>query len=1201
MESQLLEQLDIALHMKSKYIDSDYYQGFVQRYDRLYFIKLLSNTIREKHPEMASQVDAMLPSDKRNRVKRSLETFTSDVSKAVKLSNVAPMETVIDSSLKTVVETRRDQFKYRLAKLHEEIENTKYNIQWDKNSRRDMMSLLNAAESRMHEKQGEFERAKSFTGPEMDSSILHGKMQRFSTAALMEELEEELDIEKYYIAETKDELIQVEGFLKSDEKKLEDKKLELQERQKAMEEFEMASSRQAKGLAAFARFQNAGLYRTFLAWIAFVKRRHHDRTVLKNVLFRLESRVIRTGFLTWKVANNFGRGGTSSALGRGSIKLNATGDMRRSLEQECHELLRQLRITSTELTRSNQTAVQITQASKNLIVQEENARGFLKRTKYQSWRQGDACMAAHNYDGAKKAYEAQLKLSVQLQDEDMTQDQGRLHAALGHVALASSHVDEALIRYGRASLLAGSIADRIGSAEAHEGLGKVHAHWRSTRQSLEAFDKGLMAYEDCNDSAGQLRCLRGLQRGYAVSEETSAEERCKAQGDTIEFEMKHKIAYVTTNLDAMRKVLMSVSAQAKTVLVLERVGAIVPRLRAERLLKKRQQMELRHQSKSLNALLQDKETLWELGGTDLAKAVSGDSGYVDSTVLTGVLTRYEVDDFTESLAKLMHMLQLAKEGIATETEEANMEVSNLEEEISEIEKELASETGPLMRRVLSKTTFRIARFNVSNDRLGNVLGESAGGSSHVMTTVGDSVFLFDLTTGVLLSNIVGESKAPTRNFEERRGHRKMIACSFYTSNRLYTGGMDAAVGVYRIEAGGTKCSVVNFIEDLDAAVMSVTANNEYILSGCADCKIVIHDANTFKKVYVVGAAHERTVTFLQMQHGNVASGGADGKVQLWTLTVTGESTPPVRLIPSATFAAKRDDGNSVFFDGHLSPVTVISYVGQDLVSGDSLGNIIVWNMKTNSPTRNLKVHNGAVIALQFDATRIVSGGGDGKVNVTDILTGQVLQKLDGHTDRILDIQFDRHMILSLSADGTLRHWIWQTKDDGSGGSIWHLLAPGESVKAVSLLYHVTTREILLWNNIRDVQKLYTGQRLLIRPSQSVIQKPVENEDDVISSAYGKLSLEREIANMEFSSKHKTREEQLEQKKKEREIAKAYFPKIKIKKKKKKEEEEEGSEEESSSGEEDSEDESSEAESSSQDDQSGDENSDEDDENVEEEK
>ena len=119
--------------------------------------------------------------------------------------------------------------------------------------------------------------------------------------------------------------------------------------------------------------------------------------------------------------------------------------------------------------------------------------------------------------------------------------------------------------------------------------------------------------------------------------------------------------------------------------------------------------------------------------------------------------------------------------------------------------------------------------------------------------------------------------------------------------------------------------------------------------------------------------------------------------------------------------------------------------------------------------------------LQFDATRVVSAGTDGNIVVTDITTGEPVQSLRGHTKTTLAVAFDPAKIISTSADNTLRHWDWGSMGTGAKNEDkFHTYDQGDNLAKIAQKYHTTVPNLVQWNAIVDVRKLYLGQKLIVQ-------------------------------------------------------------------------------------------------------------------------
>lgn len=144
----------------------------------------------------------------------------------------------------------------------------------------------------------------------------------------------------------------------------------------------------------------------------------------------------------------------------------------------------------------------------------------------------------------------------------------------------------------------------------------------------------------------------------------------------------------------------------------------------------------------------------------------------------------------------------------------------------------------------------------------------------------------------------------------------------------------------------------------------------------------------------------------------IISGNSQGEISLWNVT-TGQ-----RL---QTVAGHSQGVNAV----------VISRGGEVLASGGDDRTIKVWSVNQviageSSPQYALTGHEGAVVALAIspDGKTLVSGSWDNSIKVWDLTTGQLRQTLTGHAGLVSSVAIspDGRLLVSGSRDNTLRIW-----------------------------------------------------------------------------------------------------------------------------------------------------------------------------------
>jgi U4/U6 small nuclear ribonucleoprotein PRP4 len=153
---------------------------------------------------------------------------------------------------------------------------------------------------------------------------------------------------------------------------------------------------------------------------------------------------------------------------------------------------------------------------------------------------------------------------------------------------------------------------------------------------------------------------------------------------------------------------------------------------------------------------------------------------------------------------------------------------------------------------------------------------------------------------------------------------------------------------------------------------------------------------------------------------NLASGGAEGNVHLWSLK---------HETPIATLSGH--NGRVVRVEFHPS--------GQYLASASEDTTWRLWDVNTTTELLLQEGHSAGVFALGFngDGSLLASGGLDSIGRVWDLRTGRTVMILEGHIKPIyaLDWGADGYRVLSGSGDGWVKCWdIRKVQETGRVGA-----------------------------------------------------------------------------------------------------------------------------------------------------------------------
>lgn len=213
------------------------------------------------------------------------------------------------------------------------------------------------------------------------------------------------------------------------------------------------------------------------------------------------------------------------------------------------------------------------------------------------------------------------------------------------------------------------------------------------------------------------------------------------------------------------------------------------------------------------------------------------------------------------------------------------------------------------------------------------------------------------------------------------------------------------------------------IGERNVSITRFSPNSQLVATGNFGGTVALYDAPNLENVKTF-RGHTGKISGLSWYPGatlpeagvspdsvNLASGGAEGQVNLWSLN---KETPVATL------------------SGHSQRVARVEFhpSGRYLASASDDTSWRLWDVQTSAELLLQEGHSRGVYAVSFntDGSLLASGGMDSIGRIWDLRTGRTIMILDGHQDGhigpiyALDWGSDGHRVLSASDDGWIKVW-----------------------------------------------------------------------------------------------------------------------------------------------------------------------------------
>ncbi|MGL1885938.1 MAG: caspase family protein [Reichenbachiella sp.] len=269
---------------------------------------------------------------------------------------------------------------------------------------------------------------------------------------------------------------------------------------------------------------------------------------------------------------------------------------------------------------------------------------------------------------------------------------------------------------------------------------------------------------------------------------------------------------------------------------------------------------------------------------------------------------------------------------------------------------------------------------------------SPDGKIAIQGHMGDKVFLWDVNTGRVLSELIG--------------HSKMVVDYVFTADSRYvfTASADRTIKLWKCETGEELRSFEGHMDIVFELAMS--EDGKQLVSGSWDGSLIIWDVAT-------GEQNQR----IRFENNSPFSLSFAYRDQYLLVGGLGER---FELIEIDSGLPVRD------YVGHTGIVTSIDNREELILSSSSDGRVKIWDLKTGFQELRLVGHKEGVNHAIFDTygKYVATASDDGTAKLWSVSLGTELKTFEGHTGAVTSVQLinDDRILVTSSLDGSTRFW-----------------------------------------------------------------------------------------------------------------------------------------------------------------------------------
>lgn len=1096
---RLVFELKRARDSKDDFIDTDFFTGVVQRLERIGFIKDLVEELHTSVPDPEEEDEAhewaevkRLRAIKEEEDRKAAEA-EAERKRLLAMEHSSDEDTDEDEKGKIRTDPdanfpakyRRHHFKKRIAYLEQRIKDLKkerYLIEADRNK---MTEEMKSSQKRGMMLQLELDRTKDYKGDWITSDVIHGSSMRYLLTDFIHRVSKLWEATLAAIANNRIKVIEGEDRKVSIKKEIVRCQERLKDRQAAYLSFQHEQDHAKKVARALS---NAGpsdekLYEW--AWNQFVSYVQEVKATKARILRLFTNTLqglVRSAFHKWSTGEH--EAASQGYKGNGTMLLEKCRTSRLDIQSDLRSFIAQ----TTQLKHRFKVVGMAPDQRKRLETSEnykQMEEGMdhvaLERKGMIFLYEADGMVLNNKFDMARVLYENQIWALRSVKPPNVKL-LSIVHGRQGKMFLRMEKYNRAIVEFDRQLSLANEIGDKAEAAEAYFGIGTGYLGLTQYDEAIRYLDIAQARMLQIGNTAKYVGALRGLEDCYRRMNKVDVADLYLERVQREEDEIRTKLAKLRHSLQICTERLVHSTATIEHEVSIERTS--------HRALSLKKLVEQLHED------LEDAEAALE----DFGDEFQAHQGLIDA--IDKQFEEAQNTDETEMWSDLVHdqpqvveveelksrLLARRKRELVVHDEmgkgflEKQTNVRNMEDQIHAENENIELEEGNLAKHVRHDKPFRVVAFAPGNAAGNEVTGTASGGVENFMCAEGFNVHMVDYHSGELLHIFPGDDK---NRVGDKTGHCGVVTCLYYegASRRCFSGAVDEAV----IQWDTENKKMVKTYKGHEGAITAIAADGNILVTAAADVTVRLWDKKHAIQRRVIHG-HARSVHSIHMGPGWMVTGSQDEEVRVWEVVQKTKHTLVAETLSR--------------LQGHDCAVTCVKYGKLELVTGDVLGRIFVWWLRTNKILRRCKVHNGAVKCMQFDALRIVSGGVDKCVCITDIATGEVLNTLRGHSGHILQLAFDTERIITVGGDNKLLYWKLGKKQGPQDK--FHMLNKGETLIALAKLYHCKVDELMKWNGIREVRQCYPGMKLLVHKGDPDV--PTEAEAFAMEQERRRLEL-----------------------------------------------------------------------------------------------